>query len=339
MVSIAWLLSERWFFVGVMLAVFILIVTLLWPAWKAVSALIKDPVYRNGRSALFAGALPVLLISIALWLPVPHANVIPGVVWLPDEAVIRVNSDCDIDDVFTQPGETVSSGDTLFTCVESQAQSRLHELIARVDELQVRRAGAAARDPLALNTLDAELTASEAALIDTRDRIRDATQTANLDGLFDVVDTTALQGRSLSRGDVVGYVIPAATRTVRVALDERWVARFDNDLRAIQLRIVGANDLAVVYDTTVLQRTPKATRVVASAALSSYGGGRFAADASGDGRLLKEPVFDVELKWPENARPANVGSHVGVRLVYSPTPILERLSTSLRQALGDRIAL
>lgn len=338
MLSIAWMLSDRWFFLGTLLAGVVFFLVLLLPAWRAVSTLISDPVYRSGRSASLVGALPLLLIMLALWLPVPHANVVPGVVWIPDEAVIRVSSECDIGEVFARPGEDVKAGDTLFICEEPDARARLQELVARVDELQVRRAGAAARDPLTLSALDAELTASEAALADTRERITAATQRAKLDGLFDVVDTTALQGRSLARGDVVGYVIPPVARTVRMAIDERWIARFDDDLESVQLRVDGANGRAIVHDTTVLRRTPKATRVVASAALSTSGGGLHAADPNGDGRLLKEAVFDVELAWPEAAVSAAVGSHVGVRLVYASTPLLERLSTTLRLAITSRAA-
>jgi len=93
-----------------------------------------------------------------------------------------------------------------------------------------------------------------------------------------------------------------------------------------------------LFDTNVLHRTPKASRLVASAALSSHGGGLFAADENGDGRLLKEAVFDVELEWPVAAGFAAVGSHVGVRLVYAPTPLSVRLGTTLRQAFTNRVA-
>lgn len=337
MLSIAWMLSERWFFMGVLLALIILFLSIVLPAWRMLSALVKDPVYHSGRPLLLAGVVPLLLISIAFWLPVPHSSVVPGVVWIPDEAVIRVASDCDIADVHVRPGSEVKAGEELFSCEEPEALSRLNELVARVDELQARRAGAAARDPLALSTLEAELRASQAALEDARIRIGSTTQKAELDGLFDVVGTSALQGRALARGDVVGYVIPPDARTVRLAIDQRWIARFDNELESVELRLNAADGRARVHDTTVLQRTPKATLVVASAALSSRGGGLYAADESGDGRLLKEAVFDVELEWPEAAGSAAVGSHVGVRLVYAPTPLLDRLSTTVRQAILDRM--
>jgi len=230
------------------------------------SALVRDPVYRSGRSVVFAGVTPLLIIMIALWLPVPHANAVTGVVWIPDKAVIRINSECEISEIHTPPSQDVRKGDPLFTCDDPQAMARFHELVARVDELQVRRAGAAARDPLALGTLDAELAASVAALSDVKGRIADTTQTANLDGLFDVVGTSALQGRPQKRGDVVGYIIPPVERTVRLAIDELWITRFDNELESVQLRLRGADGRYRVYDTAVVRRTPKATRMVASAA-------------------------------------------------------------------------
>ena len=77
---------------------------------------------------------------------------------------------------------------------------------------------------------------------------------------------------------------------------------------------------------------------MASAALSTFGGGPHVADESGDGRLLKEAVFDVELVWPDVEKYAAVGSHVAVRLVYSPTPLSVRLRTTLSQAFTDRVA-
>lgn len=337
MLTIAWMLSDKWFVVGVLLALSVLFLVIVVPLWRLMRELIKDPVYRSARSALLIGGLPVLVIVSAFSMPVPHTRVLPGVIWIPDEAVLRVSSDCDIADVLVNPGSQVKAGDRLFSCEDSEAASRLIELVAQVDELMARRAGVVARDPLSLNTLNAELKASRAALEDSRERLEQRVVRARVDGLFDVVGTSMLEGRTAARGDVVGYVIPPSERTVRMAIDERWIARFTNELQSIALRVGAAGGESHVHETTVLQRTPKATRVVASAALSTRGGGLYAADETGDGRLLKEAVFDVELDWPEEAGAAAVGSHVDVRLVYAASPLSDRLRTSLQQAFAQRV--
>ena len=338
MLSIAWVLSDRWFFLGAMLAVFALIIAIIVPAWRMLSALVKDPVFHTARSAITVGVLPFMLIATTMWLPLPHSNVVPGVVWIPDDAIVRVTGDCIVSNVYVRPGSTVKAGDNLFTCEEPGASDKLEEFIARVDELKVRRAGAVAREPLLVKTLDSQIEAGMAAVDDLDARIESKILKASVDGLFDIVDTSVLLGRSLNRGQVIGYVIPPDERTVRLAIDERWISRFDNELRSVAIRLLDTDGQAGIYNSAVLKRTPKATRMLPSAALSTYGGGLFVADESGDGRLLKEAVFDVELVWPEAAGSAAVGSHVGVRLVYAPTPLSVRIGTSLRQAFTDRIA-
>ena len=337
MLTIAWMLSDRWFFLGVVLAIIVVILAVALPTWRLIGELLKNPIYRSGRSILLTAGLPLALLIVAFSMPLPHSNVVPGVVWIPDQAVIRAQSDCDIVEVFVTPGSQVKAGDKLYSCEELDAEPRLAELVAHVDELMARRASAVARDPLSLNTLDAELKASTAVLEDARQRLDQRVVRAGVDGLFDVSDTSMLEGRSAARGDVIAYVIPPAQRTVRMAIDDRWISRFTNDLQSIALRVSAADGRSHVHETSVLQRTPKATRVVASAALSSRGGGLYAADENGDGRLLQEAVFDVELDWPEAAGAAAVGSHVDVRLVYNSSPLSDRLNTSLQQAFTQRI--
>ena len=338
MLWIAWMLSEKWFFVGVMLAVTAIVFAVGLPLLRCVKALFKDPVYRTRRSLVAAGAIPLVLTVAMVWLPLPHSDVVTGVIWIPDDAVIRVNGDCDVTAVHAAPGESVKAGDALFTCEEIGALAAVDVLVARTDELQTRLASATARDPLSAVALKAEIKATELALVNARERFAESTLMAKSDGVFDVTGTTSLHQRAFSRGDLAGYVVPEGQRTVRMAIDERWITRFDTDLESVELRVKSANGDARDYTTTVLRRTPKATRVVASAALSTFGGGTHLADENGDGRLLKESVFDVELVWPEVEHYAAVGAHVGVRLVYSATPLSTRLSTALRHAFSDRVS-
>jgi putative peptide zinc metalloprotease protein len=216
------------------------------PVKRAIFALLTTPAYRTRRSLVFAWLLPVLLSLGTFLLPLPHTSVETGVVWIPDDAVIRVSNNCDVTDVHARPGTQVEAGQTLFTCHDPDAQSRRDVLVARVDELEVRRAATAARDPLALRAVQAELKASLAALEDVRSRMSDSIVTARLSGIFDIADTAHLKGRAFSRGDLVGYVVPSDQRTVRLAIDDRKITRFDSDLESVALRIAGADGSADV---------------------------------------------------------------------------------------------
>ncbi len=92
-----------------------------------------------------------------------------------------------------------------------------------------------------------------------------------------------------------------------------------------------------VYATRVRRQTPQATSIVPSAGLTTAGGGKIVADPTGDGRTVVEPVFDIEIAWPDNAPQVNVGSHVSVVFRHEPRPILSRLMVTVQRAFLGRL--
>ena len=335
---IAWVVSEKWFFIGLLLAAFALFTAVFKPLKGFLSALHNDPALRSKRAMSVTLVLPAAILLMFLWVPLPHSSIANGVVWVPEEAVIRVSGDCEVSQIFTEPGATVSAGDNLLICEEFGMVAQRDELVARIDELQARRAGALTHDRSSVQVIDAELVASEAALSSVKERMSEIIIKAPIDGVFDVVATASIERLGFSRGELLGYVIPDDQRTVRFAIEQEWIDSFDNKLKSVSLRIPGPSGEASVYTTEVINRTPKATRVVASAALTTAGGGTLRADTQGDGRLVEEAVFDVELAWPSVENYDVIGSNVSVRLVYAPTPLAIRLKTSLQQALVVRVA-
>ena len=333
---IAWWLSGRYFLFGLALALFALWSSLLLPMWRGGRALVRDPALHGRRSlALFVGG-PCVLAALALWLPLPYASVTRGVVWLPDEAVVRVPGGCEITRAPLSPGAEVGAGELLFECTDAELVHRERELLARVDELDAHATRLVVSDPASHAGLLAEQRANDAALADVRERIAAGRRLAALDGHFDVVGTSELVGRALARGDIAGYVVPPTRRTVRVALDEGALGRIDAALARIELRVHGAGGRSRVHASAILSRTPRASRNLPSAALGTSGGGEHAVEPGGEGRRALEPLFDMELAWPEGAGVGFVGAHVGVRFVHAPTPLAPRLLAALRRALDER---
>ena len=339
MLSIAWYVSGRWAVLGAALAAFAVGSAVLLPAWRAARALGSDPRFGGARARLLGAGVPAALVACALWLPLPHASVARGVVWLPDEAIVRAAGDCEVRDVAAVPGSDVAAGDPLFRCPDPELGPRVRELAAVVDELDARAAGLAPERPAEHARLAPELDAARAALADARERETRELAVATLDGRFDVPGTSALEGRALARGDVAGYVVPRAGRTVRVALEEARIAAVDEALERVEVRVPGATgEGASAHPSAVVRRVPRASYELASAALGDAGGGRHRSDPAGDGRRLLEPVFDLELAWPAAAAAAPVGSAVEVRFVHAPTPLGPRLADALRRAFDGRRA-
>ena len=333
---IAWLVSDRWFALGTLLAAYAVCAALAVPAWRAVRALGSDPGLAGARPRLLAGLVPCAVTALVLGLPLPHASVARGVVWLPDEAVVRAAGECEITDARAVPGSHVRAGDELFRCTDPELELRERELLARLDELDVELAGRATGDPAGHARLAPERRATRAALEDVRVRRAAERRVAAVDGRFDVAGTAALEGRALGRGEIAGYVVPPRARTVRVAIDEHDIARVDAAGDRVEIRLPRLGDAVRVHPTRVLGRTPRAIYDVPSAALGTFGGGDHPSDPVGDGRRLLAPVFDLELAWPGGAGAAPVGTRVDVRFVHAPTPLGTRLAERVRRALGER---
>jgi len=336
MLWIAWWLSGRFLLFGVLLASYALVTSVLLPVYKGLKVVSRDRKLQAARPLTLISMIPVMLAALVVWLPLPHTNMTKGVIWLPDEAIIRADSSCEITSAAISPGQTVQMGQELFDCVDPELALRERELLARIDELHARLAGLAIHDPAEHVRLEMEQETNTTALEDVRESRSKGQLTAALDGRFDAVGAEALEGRVFARGDIVGYVVPPDQRTVRVALRERVAGMLDDDLRRIELR-VGYGDRGLeIFESEILERTPRASREVPSAALSTVGGGEHRADPGGNGRQVLEAVFDVELAWPDAQITAPVGAHVDVRFVHSPTPLGGRLVEAFRRALYER---
>ncbi|MFK7994530.1 MAG: hypothetical protein AB8B87_10360 [Granulosicoccus sp.] len=335
MLWIAWWLSGRFLLIGVALAAYTLISILILPLYRGLLVVYRDKTLQAARPIMLMSTVPVVFVSLALWLPLPHANLTRGVIWLPDEAIIRAEIGCEITSASIEPGQNVLSGQDLFECSDPELVLRERELVARIDELNARLAGLAVQNPVEHSRLLTERITNSNSLLDVRKHLDQSFRTASLDGRFDALGTAALEGRVLAKGEIVGYVVPSDVRTVRVALNETVASRLDSDVRRVELRVSNSKHGSRVYKSEIISRTPRASREVPSAALSTAGGGQHRADPSGNGRQVLEPLFDVELSWPESAVVAPVGAHVDVRFVNTPKPLGGRLANAVRRAFKD----
>lgn len=339
MLSIAWIVSERWVVLGVALACFAIFQAVMQPLWRGVKALFQDTQLKGVRAKALALGVPAIIIAVLILLPLPHASVTRGVVWLPDEAVIRAAGACAVDEVMIDPGSQVQAGDVLFQCTDSELVAQEQYLLARVAELEASLAGYVRTDQVEYSKRLPELDAAQVMLDDVQQRADAEQHRATVDGRFDVSGTTALIGRAFARGEIAGYTIPATGRTIRLAFPERQISDIDEHIERIEVRVQGAGLGARIHTTSILHRSPRASTDVPSAALSSAGGGPHAADPTGDGRQLLQSVVDIELDWPDAVAPAPIGEHVGIRFVHSPKPLAGRLINSVKRAFMDRQAV
>jgi putative peptide zinc metalloprotease protein len=336
MLTIAWMISDRWFLLGIALALFVLFQAVMLPVWRAARVLLRDEELRGVRAKSLAIGVPSVIIAVLMFLPLPHASVTSGVVWIPDEAIIRAASDCEVNEVMIAPGSDVQAGDALFHCVDIQHKAQEQFLVANLAELEASLSGVARSDQVEYAKLQPRVHTARTQLEDVRRRLSAEQHQATVAGRFDISGTSALLGRAFSRGEIAAYTVANTGRTIRLAFAERKIANIDEHVERIEVRINSVDSGVGVYDSFIRHRSPRASLLVPSAALSTVGGGPHAADPAGDGRQLLQSIVDFELNWPSAVAPAPIGEHVGVRFVHSSKPLMSRLINTVRRAFMDR---
>lgn len=337
MLVIAMMLSEKFFFFGVLMALWVLAVMVGLPIYRLLKFIARAPQPSRMRTVMVTSGLTAVIIVIVAFIPMPLNTVSQGVVWLPENAIVRVHSLCEVTETQVLPGATVQTGDSLFYCEDNELETERLVLQAKIEELKAIRAGLELADRVGHGKFGDEIETLQARLEYTNEKIYRQLVKAQSKGQFQTASNTTLVGKYLAPGEFAAYVVPQHERTIRVAIEQVDAAWFRLDETDAELQFAEQVGKRKVYAARVLRQTPKSTTTVTSAGLTTAGGGRIVADPEGDGRTVVEPVFELELMWPDDAPEVNVGSHVSVVFRHAPRPLLSRLIAAAQRAFVGRL--
>ena len=335
--AIAWMLSGEYFFFGLLLALWAIGTQILIPGWRFVRFLHRQTADRRPRALLVSLALGLTLGALVTWLPMPRSTLVTGVVWLPENAIVRAASTCEVTEAAASDGQHVESGDRLLQCHDDDLDLQARTLAAERDELQARSAALALSNPVEQVRLQAELDLLDTRLSTIDRQITGQTLSAAIAGRFVPNSDLELQGQHFAQGAVIAYIVPNDHRTIRVAVRQALIEPFRHAVDQVELQFADAIGQRRSFASDIVQRTPQASREVVSASLTREGGGSLGNAAIDEPRMVSEPVIDMEVRWPDDAPMARVGSHVQVRFVHPAAPLLGRLTTAVQRSLLDRI--
>ncbi len=332
-VAIALFIGTQFFFIGVALAIWAVVMMVGMPIFKALKALAGLPQTQEARTRVYgtlAATVAALLLVFAA-VPVPWRTQAEGVVWLPEQALVRAGAPGFLRALEAAPDSTVQAGTLLARSVDPALDAQLRLLQARVAELEARHAAEFVEDRARADILQQQLDQEQAALDRALDRARGLQVAAQVEGRFVVRAPADLPGRYLAQGEVIGYVLGSAAPVVRVALDQASVEAVAMNTRAVQLRLAGA--LHQSLDGHILRQVPGGRDELPSAALSAQGGGRIAGDPRDpEGRRTLERVFEIDVGFsgtPPAALP--YGQRVYLRFDHPPAPLAAQLWRPLRR--------
>jgi len=336
--SIALFLASQYFIVGILLALWSVTTSVVVPAHKALMYVVANPKLQRQRSravGLTLGLMGAAAI-ILLLIPFPLHTQTEGVIWLPENAIVRAGTDGFVRRLLAAPGAFVHTGDALIETDEPQLRTTIETLQWRVVELQSVLDATRFTDRAGAEITGIELASARSEVTRGQERVNRLVATSGADGTFLLAKSEDLPGRFYREGEVLGYVTPESSDIARIVVPQDDVELVRNHLLGASVKL--AQRVTETYPARVVREVPAGQNDLPSKALGTTGGGASAVDP-GDrqGRKTLQRVFQFDLELPQGTRVAAFGSRVHVRFEHDWEPLGFQLFRRLRQLFLARL--
>jgi putative peptide zinc metalloprotease protein len=272
----------------------------------------------------------VVVVVLAV-VPAPFRTQAEGVVWLPEQSVVRAAAPGFFRLFEAKPGSRVEAGQVLARSVDPALDAQVRLLQAKVAELEATYAAEFVADRARADIVRDQLEHERASLERAVERVQGLSAAAASTGRFTVQQAADMPGRYLKQGALIGYVISDDPPVIRVVLDQASVEPVTLHTRAVELRLAGA--LETSLPGKILRAVPAGQGELSSPALSATGGGRIAVDPRDpEGRRTLERVFELDVGFVNRpAEPLPFGQRVHVRFEHPPEPLAAQAWRALRR--------
>lgn len=323
------LVASKYFFAGVLLALWGAVVMLLRPLFLGAWHVAASPALAGGRHRAVGVTLAALCVAggLLFLVPAPQWSRAEGVVWVPEQAQVRTEAGCWVREVAVSPGARVGKGAPLIRCEDPELATGVRVLEAQLAELRARDMAYFVDSRLRLEIVREEILVTEAKLAEARRRLDSLSLLSPMEGTF-VMDQPARDapGRYARRGELLAYVLEDGAATVRVVIEQDDVDLVRGATRAVAVK--PADRVAETITARVRREIPGATDRLPSAALAVPGGGLFGVDPRGavdpdtaERPKILTPVFQFDLEIPREVALGALGMRVYVRFEHEPAPL------------------
>jgi putative peptide zinc metalloprotease protein len=284
------------------------------------------------RAAAAATTVAVVLGIALAAIPVPFAAVAQGVVWIPDQAQVRAQSEGFVAALPIPDGAHVEAGTIVVELRNHALTADAVRMQARVAALETELFQALRAD--ATRALDAaeDLAQAQAELARAEERIDALKVRAQAGGRLVMPRQADLTAAYVRKGDLLGHVLAPDSGIVRVAVPQEDAATLTSATRAVSTRLVGEGASAIASE--LVRDSYGANKRLPSAALSSRNGGSILTDPEARDELSPlDAVVLLDVRLPAAAAAGRAGQRAWVRFDFGAAPLVQQWGRRLRQAL------
>jgi putative peptide zinc metalloprotease protein len=259
----------------------------------------------------------------------PYHSHAEGVLWLPEEAIVRAGSGGFFRAFLVEAGTKVMPGDALIETYDPALNSQLQRSEARVAELEAEYNAEFVSDKTKAQIARDKLDGERANLAVARERMAELVVHARTDGIFVVPQRADMPGRYYKKGDLLGYVIGRAHPLARVVVPQEAIDEVRLGTDDVRVRLSENPETAL--HGRVVREVPAGDATLPSPALSAQSGGAIATDpreTKTSKALQRFFQFDVELEDAD--RIDHFGQRLFVRFEHRMEPLAVQWYRSIR---------
>lgn len=324
--------STKFFFLGVILAIWALVLMFGWPIAKQIWFLIANPGLRRQRGRAFAvtGAVMGTVFAGLFAVPVPHATIAEGVIWVSGDRIVHSEADGIVVELSALPNGHVEAGAPLVRLDDPLVGARVKMLDGYMDELRGRLVAQRFTDRSAARVLQEELRAAEGDKMLTERRLANLTVRASAGGTLIIPDGEEIVGRFVHKGDVIAYITDFRDPLIRVIVPEDRSDLVRSETRAISLRF--ASNPEKILSAEISREVPAMSAALPSMALAAEGGGRVIMDPGATRqRLALSNLLHIDVRLIGDTTFSYLGERVYVKFDHDEEPLARQIYRSARQ--------
>jgi putative peptide zinc metalloprotease protein len=332
--------TEKFFYLGLLLAAWLIGIQIIRPLVKAVHYIIASPALGKKRNRALASSftLSAAMIAFLGFVPIPSYTMSEGVVWQPDEVHLRVEQDGFVAALQVENDQRVTPGTPLISLHDPFLQSEARVAYARVRELKARYRASRASSNIEAGIVKEELKVALSELRFLRDKTKAMSINAFKDGNVMLLEADDLPGRFVRRGDLLGYILDDEQPTVRMAVSQDHIGQLRQKVVDIKIRF--ACNPRRDFSAEILRQSPEATNQLPSAALATTGGGKFIVTPDSANQLVtQEKIFLVDLKPDFDGEQIPLGTRAYVRVNHGGEALASQWYRRLRQVFLSQFSV
>ncbi|MGZ5586572.1 MAG: hypothetical protein ACXWE4_07825, partial [Methylobacter sp.] len=262
--------------------------------------------------------------------PFPCYTVAEGIVWTPDNAQLKAESDGFSGPLLTGDNSQIDSGTDVLQLEDPFLQTQVEIQQAKLKELEANYRAEKFNDLVKAQILKEQIPAARAELANAQKNVQSMQVKSATPGQLLIPDADDLPGQFLKQGDLIGYVINNSLPIVRTLVTQGDMGKLQAGTERVQIRL--ANHLGQIIPAKIIRITPEATNRLPSAALATSAGGRMVLDPERTEDLVTlEKFFLVDVEFPPLDSSILIGTRTYVRFDHGGQTLAKQWYRSLRQ--------